>query len=323
MAFLGGAAAVWPLAANAQQPERMRRVAAIVSGAESDPEMNARALAFRQGLEQLGWSEGRNVHVDYRFVGSNADQHQALARELVALQPDVILTQTTPITAAVQRESRTIPIVFANVSDPVGAGLIASLARPGGNLTGLLLYEDGITGKWLALLKEIAPQLRRIAFMANPKTTPYDYFLRSAKAIAPSLGIEVVPSHVSTAVDIERAIESFAHVPNTGLMVPPDATSILHRDSLIALTARHRLPAVYPFRFFVTGGGLMCYGIDVIDQYRRAASYVDRILRGAKPADLPVQAPTKFETIVNLRTAKALGLEVPPTLLVRADEVIE
>jgi len=245
-----------------------------------------------------------------------------LAKELVRLQPDVLSAHTTPVAAAFQRESRTIPIVFMSASDPIGSGLVASLARPGGNLTGLLLYEEGITGKWLAMLKEIAPDLSRAALMANPKRSPYDYFMRSAKSIAPALAIELVPTPVENAADIERVIESFAREPNSGLVVLP-GTPNEHRDLVIALAARHRLPAVYPFRYFVAAGGLMSYGTDFIDLSRQTAGYVDRILRGANAAELPVQAPTKYETVLNLKTAKALGLEVPPSLLVRADEVIE
>ncbi len=239
------------------------------------------------------------------------------------MRPDVILAHTTPVAAALQRESRTIPMVFVNVSDPIGSGFIASLARPGGNFTGVLLYEAGIVGKWMALLKEIAPDLQSVALVANPKTTAYDYFLRSAEAIAPSLAIRLVPSPVAAAADIKRAIDSFAGAPNGGLLLPPDGTTVLHRDLIIALAAQHKLPAVYPFPFFVAAGGLISYGADRADIFGLAASYVDRILRGDKPADLPVQAPTKFETSVNLSTAKALGLSIPPGILVAADEVIE
>ena len=323
IALLGGAAAALPLVARAQQPERMRRVGILMSGTESDPELQARVAVFRQTLEQLGWSEGRNIHIDIRFAAIRTDQYSALANEMIALHPDVILGHTTPVAAALQRESRTVPIVFVNVSDPVGTGLVASLARPGGNITGLMLYEEGITSKWLALLKEIAPHLKRTALVANPISTPYDYFVRSAKAVAPSLALDLVPSPIANAADIEHVIETFARVPDGGLLVLPDGTSIQHRDLIIALAARHRLPTVYAYRFFVAAGGLMSYGTDVIDQNRRAAAYVDRILRGAKPADLPVQAPTKYETVLNLKTAKALGLDVPPSLLVRAYEVIE
>jgi putative tryptophan/tyrosine transport system substrate-binding protein len=323
LATLGGAAAAWPLAARAQQPDGMRRIGMLLALAEDDPEIRARLAAFRQGLEKRGWSEGRNVHIDYRFAPGSA-QVQVLAKELVALQPDVILAHSTPVTAALQQESRTIPIVFAAVTDPIGSGFVASLPRPGGNITGVMNYEYSVTGKWLAMLKEIAPSLVRAAFVANPKTaTYYDYYLRAGEALAPSLGIEPGPTFVENATDIERSIASFASAPNGGLVVLPDVTTAAHRDLIIALAARHRVPAVYYSRYFVAAGGLMSYGNDFVDVFRQAASYVDRILRGDKPADLPVQAATKFETIINLKTAKALGLTVPPGLLVAADEVIE
>jgi putative ABC transport system substrate-binding protein len=319
--LLSGAAA-WPLPARAQQGERVKRVGVLVGDAEDNPETKARVAAFRQGLERLGWSEGRNVRIQYRFAANHPDRFQPLAKELVSLQPDVLLAYATPVAAAFQRESRTIPIVFVSVSDPVGSGLVASLARPGGNITGFMLYEEGITGKWLAMLQEIAPGLSRVALIADPRRTPYDYFVRSARSVAPSLAIGLAPSPVENAADIERVIGAFAREPNGGLVLLP-GTPIAHRDLLIALAARHRLPAVYYYRLFVTAGGLMSYGTDLVDQYRQAASYVDRILRGASPAELPVQAPTNYVTTVNLKTAKALGLTVPPTLLVRADEVIE
>lgn len=322
IALLGGAAAAgWPRFAIAQ--ERVRRVGVMVSGAERDPEMQARMTVFRQGLEQLGWSEGRNVRFDYRFGAARPELYEGLAKELVALKPDVMMAYATPIATALRRESRMIPIVFCNVSDPVGSGLVASLARPGGNVTGLMLYEEGITGKWLFMLKEIAPQITRVALMANPKLTPFDYWIRSARTRAASLGLEIVPSPAATAGDIERIIEAAGRSPNTGLVALPDGNSILHRDLVIVATARHRVPAVYVFRLFVAAGGLMSYGTDVIEQYRRAASYVDRILKGAKPAELPVETPAKYETTVNLKTARALGLTVPPGLLVAADEVFE
>ena len=320
--LLGGAAAAWPLAAHAQQAEQMRRIGVLMGLAEDDQEMRARLAAFRQGLEKRGWSEGRNVRIDYRFAPASA-QMQVLAKELVALQPDVIFAHSTPVTAAVQRESSTIPIVFVAIADPVGSGFVASLPRPGGNMTGVMNYEASVIGKWLAMLKEIAPRLTRAALMGNPKTTPFDYFQHAAKVTAPSLGIEPVPTLVENATDIERAIASFASAPNGGLVVIPDVAAVVHRDLIIALAARHRVPAVYFARYWVAGGGLMSYGNDFVDVFRQAASYVDRILRGDKPADLPVQAATKFETIINLKTAKALGLTVPPGLLVAADEVIE
>jgi putative tryptophan/tyrosine transport system substrate-binding protein len=319
--LLGGAAA-WPLAARAQQGERVRRIGVLTADTEDDPQTKARLAAFRQGLERLGWSEGRNVRIDYRFAADHPDRYQPLAKELVSLQPDVLFAYTTPIAVTFAQESRSIPIVFAGVSDPIGSGLVASLSRPGGNITGLLLYEEGITGKWLAMLKEIAPSLSRAALIANPNRTPFDYFVRSAKSVASSLAIELAPSPVKDAADIERVIVSFSREANSGLVILP-GTAIEHRDLVIALAARLRLPAVYYGRFFVAAGGLMSYGIDYVDQFQRAAGYVDRILRGARPADLPVQAPTKYETTLNLKTAKALGLDVPASLLVRADEVFE
>jgi putative tryptophan/tyrosine transport system substrate-binding protein len=321
--LLGGAAVAWPRAARAQKAGGMRRIGILVNGAEADPEMQVRIAAFRRELGQLGWAEGHNIRIDSRFSAATPERLPQLAKELAALNPEVIFVHTTPATKALQKETRMIPVVFVGVSDPIGSGIVPSLARPGGNITGFMLYEEGITGKWLGMLKEIAPLLVRVALVANPESTPYDYFLRSAKTVAPSLGIETVPAPVTDAADIERSIELTARVPNSGLVVLPDSTTILHRDLVIALAARRRLPVVYAFRFFVTAGGLMSYGTDVIEQNRQAAAYVDRILRGANPADLPVQAPTKYETVVNLKTAKALGLDVPPTLLVRADEVIE
>ena len=320
---IAGSAAAWPLAAHAQQPERMRRIGVLVGQAENDPDTKARLTGFQEALAKAGWSEGRNVSVDYRFAAGRAEHVEALAKELVALQPDVIIAQGTSVTAALQRESNKIPIVFVTVSDPIGSGFVASLPRPGGNMTGLLQYEAGIVGKWMAMLKEIAPSLAHVALVANPKVTAYDYFLRAAQAAAPSLAIEIVPSPIESAGDIERVIDSVARVPNSGLLLPPDSTTITHRDLIVALAARHRLPAVYSLRPFVIAGGLMSYEIDVVEIFRLAATYADRILRGATPAELPVQAPTKFETIVNLKTAKVLGLDVPPSLILRADEVIE
>jgi putative ABC transport system substrate-binding protein len=321
--ILGGAATAWPMAARAQQRDRIRRIGVLAFGAGRDPEMQARLEGFRQGLQRQGWSDGRNVRVDYRYAQASSEEAQVLAKELLALQPDVILADTVSVTAAFQRESRTIPIVFVQVSDPVGSGLVASLARPGGNLTGFLLYEASIVGKWLAMLKEIAPRLARVAFVAPTSLGSYDYFLRAAEAMAPALAIELVPSKVETAADIERAVESFARGANGGLLFLPSTLAAFHRDLIIPLVSRHRLPAVYSSRIFVTAGGLMSYDTDRVDLYRQAATYVDRILRGEKPADLPVQAPVKYETVLNLKTAKALGLTVPDLLLVRADEVIE
>ncbi len=323
IALLGGAAAALPLPARAQQPERVRRIGVLSALAEDDPDNKAALAAFRQGCEKLGWSEGRSVRIDIRFAAGDANRIGSLAKELVALEPDAIFAQSTEATTALQRESRAIPIVFVAVSDPIGSGFVVSLARPGGNITGLLNFEESVTSKWLAMLKEISPRLVRVAFVANPKTTPYDYFLRAAKAAAVSLAIELVPFPVETTADIERSIESFARLPDGGLLMPPDTTTILHRDFIIALAARRRLPAIYSARYFVAAGGLMSYGFDRVEVHRQAAYYFDRILHGDRPADLPVQTPTKYETIVNLKAAKALGLDVPPSLLVRADEVIE
>jgi putative tryptophan/tyrosine transport system substrate-binding protein len=320
IALIGGAAA-WPLAVRAQQP---RRVGVLVNNVETDPEVQGQLAAFRQSLGQLGWLEGRNIHIELRFSNNNFERLPQLAQEMVAISPEVIFATTTPAVKALQARTRTIPIVFVYVSDPVGAGVVASLARPDGNITGLLLYEDSITGKWLGMLKEISPRLTRAALVANPKGFTYDYFARSSKTIAPALGIEVTPMPIENdAADIEQRIETFARVLNGGLFVPPDTTTVQHRDLIIALAARYRLPAVYAFRYFAMAGGLMSYSIDILEQHRQAAYYVDRILRGANPAELPVQAPTKYQTVVNLKTAKMLGFDVPPTLLVRADEVIE
>ena len=294
----------------------------MFSGTESDPEVRVVVTAFQMALEKLGWTDGRNVHFDARFARS-PDQFQPIAKELVSLRPDVVLAHSTPVVAALQSETRTIPIVFGSVSDPIGSGFVESLARPGGNITGFLLYEDGIIGKCMATLKEIAPNLTRVAIIANPKATPYEYFLRSAQAAAPRLAIELSPYRVENSTNIEEAVAAFARVPNGGLVFPADTTSNSNRDLIVSLADRYRLPAVYPNRIFVTAGGLMYYGTNRVEMYRSAASYVDRILKGEKPADLPVQAPTKYEFVVNLKTAKALGLTVPPALLTRADEVIE
>jgi putative tryptophan/tyrosine transport system substrate-binding protein len=326
--LIGGAVAIpsllWPLAAWAQQTDRVRRIGVLMGLAEDDPDTKARLAAFRQGLDRLGWSEGGNVRLDYRFAPASA-QAQVLAKELVTLQPDVILAQTTPVVAAVQRETRTIPIVFVGIADAVGSGFVNNLARPEGNTTGFMLFEAGITGKWLAMLKEIAPRLVRAVLVINPKTAPYyEVYLHAAQAAASSLAIELVFGPIeNAAADIERAIVAFAQTPNSGLVLPPDSFTVVHRGLIIALAARHKLPAVYPDRLFVAAGGLMCYSTNRADQFRQAASYIDRILRGAKPAELPVQVPTRYDTVINLKTARALGFTVPPGLLVAADEVIE
>jgi putative ABC transport system substrate-binding protein len=319
--LLSGAAVARTVAARAQQPDRMRRIGVLVAYAEGDPEMDARLAAFRQRLEQLGWSDGRNIHIDTRFAPAGAGLEQLRASEIIALEPDVIFAHSPQIVASLQRESRQIPIVFVGVADPVEAGFIASLAHPGGNVTGLLGIEASIAGKWLAMLKEIAP-VTRVALIANPKNI-FDYFLQAAEPLAKSLSIELIPSPIANAAEIERTIETFALKASGGLVLPPDATTSVHRDLIIALAAQYHLPAVYALRAFVRAGGLMSYGTDFTNQFREAASYVDRILHGEKAADLPVQAPTKYETVVNLKTAQALGLTMPPNLLVAADEVIE
>jgi ABC-type uncharacterized transport system substrate-binding protein len=319
---LFGGAALWPLAARAQQPDRMRRIG-VLEGQADGPLTRTRNAVFRDTLERLGWTQDGNVRIDYRFAGGSVELAQMFAKELIALQPDVTFATSTLAAAALRRQSRAIPIVFLGVSDPIGEGFIASLARPGANMTGILNFEASIAGKWLAMLKEIEPRLVRAAFLANPKTTPYDYFLQAAEGAASSLAIELVPSPVADAADIERVIVSFAGAPNGGLVLPPDITTLVHRDLVIALAAKHRLPAAWPFRYVVAAGGLMSYGPDLLAVFRQAATYVDRILRGDKPAELPVQAPVKYETVLNLKTAKALGLTVPGTLLVAADEVIE
>jgi putative tryptophan/tyrosine transport system substrate-binding protein len=322
--LLGGATVAWSVAAHAQQTERVRRIGVLTSSAESDQEGQSSVAAFREGLRKLGWMEGRNSEIDIRWAAPDVELMKRFAKELVTLQPDLILTSSTPATAAMLQQTRTIPIIFVLVADPVGSGFVASLPRPGGNVTGLMQFEASVTGKWLAMLKEIAPRLERAAFVMNPKTAPfYNYYLRAAESLSPSLGIKLVPSLVENVADIERIIEAFARTPNGGLLLPPDTNTYLHRDLIIALAAQYSLPTVAWLRAFVVAGGLMSYGVDFVDMYRQAASYVDRILRGDKPADLPVQAATKFETIVNLKTAKALGLTVPPGLLVAADEVIE
>jgi putative ABC transport system substrate-binding protein len=317
-----GSAAAWPLAARGQQADRMKRLAVLTGLDEHDPESKARLVGFWRAFETLGWLEGRNVLVDYRYAPAGTAA-QARAKELVALHPDVILAAGTPNTAALKQETSTIPVVFVGVADPISSGFAESLVRPGGNFTGFMLYEESITGKWLAMLKEIAPAIRRAAIVSNPKTVPYDYFLRAAEAAAPLVGLQIMPERVENTADIERTIKSLAQVPGSGMILPPDTTTLVNRDLVIRLAALHRLPAVYSLRNFVTGGGLMSYGTDFVNLFRQAAVYVDRVLSGAKPADLPVQVPTRYETIINVKTANALGLAVPPALLVAADEVIE
>ena len=324
MTLLAGAAAGGSNKVGAQQhASSLRRIGALWSLSETNPDMQARLTQFNQGLVRLGWLEGKNIHLDSRFAAGETDRFESLAKALVASKPEAIVAQSTPVALALFRETRSIPIVFVSVSDPIGSGLVASLSRPGGNVTGVLLYEEGITGKWLAMLKEVAPKLARVAIAANPETTPFEYFLQAAKSPAAALSIDIIPMPVETAADIERSIPDFAAKPNGGLVLPPDSTNILHRDLLIALAARHRLPSVYGYRSFTEAGGLMSYSTDIPQQNRLVASLIDRILRGTAPADLPVEAPTKYETAINIKAAKALGLEIPSALLARADDVIE
>ena len=322
IAALGGAVA-WPLMARAQQPERMRRIGVLMPLAANDPEAQGRLAAFVQGLQQWGWTDGGNVRIDTRWASGNADDTRKHAAELVALAPNVILATGSATVAALQQATRTVPIVFVQIADPVGSGLIESLARPGGNATGFTLFEYGLSGKWLELLKEIEPRVTRAAVLRDTSIPGGTGQLGAIQSVAQSFGVELRPIGVSDVGEIERAIAAFARSPKGGLIVTASVVANVHRDLIITLAARHRLPAVYSDRVFVTGGGLISYGPDRVDQYRRAAAYVDRILKGEKPADLPVQAPTKYELVINLKTAKALGLDVPATLLARADEVIE
>jgi putative ABC transport system substrate-binding protein len=317
---LGGAAA-WPRAARAQQS--VRRIAVLIGTPADDPEGQARVSAFLHELERLGWRERHNLRIEYRWSGGEAERNRRYAAELVALAPEVILTSGATTTGPLLQATRTIPIVFAQVPDPVGAGFVESLAWPGGNATGFTVFEYGMSGKWLELLKQIAPAITRAAIIRDANLTVGTAQFAAIQAVAPTLGIEVSPIGVRDATDIERAITAFARNPAGGLIVTASALAVVHRDLIIALAARHKLPAVYYRRLYVSGGGLVSYGPDFLDQYRRAASYVDRLLKGERPADLPVQAPTKYELVINLKTATALGLEVPTSLLARADEVIE
>jgi len=320
--LLGGAA-TWPFAARAQQGERVRRVGVINPFAANDLEGQARIAAFLQGLQELGWSVGRNVRIDIRWTTANTAEIRRHATELVALAPDVILSIGTPSVAALLQATRTITIVFTVVGDPVGAGFVESLSRPGGNATGFMTFEYSLSGKWLELLKEIAPATTRAAVLRDPAITAGIGQFAAIQTAAPSLGVELTPVNVRDATEIERAIAAFSRYPNGGLLVTGSPLIAVQRDLIITLAARHKLPAVYANRFFVNDGGLICYGPDLVDQHRRAAGYVDRILKGEKSADLPVQTPTKYELVINLKTAKALGLDIPATVLARADEVIE
>jgi putative ABC transport system substrate-binding protein len=323
--LISGAAAGWPLTARAQQPEHMRRIGVLMGYAENDPQAQAWYAAFLEGLQKLGWTEGRNIRIDTRWVASDdAESMQRFAKELVARQPDLILSHNTPTTAALLQETRTIPIVFAITADPVGSGFVASLSRPGGHVTGFATLEGSLGGKWLELLKEIAPRVARVAVLFDPATATFaEYFLEPVKAAAKSLGVETIVAPVHDRSELESIIAAQAREPNSGLIVIPDSFLQLHRAEVTSLAARYRLPAVYPFHEFAEVGGLLSYGVDRLENWRGAASYVDRILKGEKPADLPVQAPSKYELVLNLKTAKALGLDVSWFLQQRADEVIE
>jgi putative ABC transport system substrate-binding protein len=318
-----GSAAAWPLAASAQQAKRFRRIGVLMNLTADDPESTVRVAAFAQGLERLGWTLGGNVQIDYRWGAGNAERIRGYAAELVALAPDVILAVGALAVAPLQQASRTVPIVFVGTTDPVGAGFVGSLARPGGNATGFTLFEYGISAKWLELLKQIAPSVTRVAILRDSTSMVSMSQFAAIQSVAQSFAVELSPIDTRDPSEIEGAVTAFARQPNSGLIVVTGSSGIVHRELLIALAERHRLPAVYHRRFFATAGGLMSYGPEGIEQYRRAAEYVDRILKGEKPADLPVQAPTKYELVINLKTAKALNLDVPATLLARADEVIE
>jgi putative tryptophan/tyrosine transport system substrate-binding protein len=324
IALAVGATAAWPFAARAQQPERMRRIGVLSSLAEIDPEAQAWDAAFRKRLIELQWIDGRSVHIDYRWGAGSVDRMQLFAKELVRLNPDVLLSISTPATAALQAETRTIPIVFAWVSDPVGSRFVSSLANPGGNITGFINIEASVIGKWLTLMREIAPQVSRIGFLFNPQTAPFaQYYLYTFRSAAAALAIEAIDAPVQSTEEVEAFMTKLGREAGAGLVIMSDTSMNLYRKTIYSLAERYRLPTIYPYRFFVTEGGLMSYGIDVADLLRGAASYVDRILRGEKPSQLAVQQPTKFELVINAKTAKALGLNIPATLLATADEMIE
>ena len=322
--LLAGAAAAWPLAARAQQPDRMRRVGALMGLAETDPGTKGYVQELQRALQALGWTDGQNLQLVYRYAAGNPERARILARELVGLQPDLIVGHTTPVAAALQQATRTIPIIFVSITDPVVGGFVASLARPGGNITGFTNYEFTMGAKWLEILKEIAPGISRVSLMLNPDTGSYYVgYLQSVETVALSFAVQATLAPVRNADEIERVITGVGSEPGGGLIVLPSAPITANSQLIIGLAARYRLPTIYPFRRYAMQGGLVSYGVDLPDMFRRAATYIDRILKGEKPADLPVQAPTKYETVLNLKTAKALGLEVPPTMLARADEVIE
>jgi putative ABC transport system substrate-binding protein len=321
--LLGGVAAAWPFAAAAQQRERMRRIGVLIGAAETDLESQARIVAFKQGLQALGWTDGRNVHIDYRFGSADLDLARKYAAELVSLTPDVILANSPLVLRALREQTSTIPIVFALVVDPVGEGFIKSLAQPGGNITGFTSLEYPLSGKWLEVLKEIAPNVRRVGAINQAENVTGAGYLRALESAAQTIGVQLIAAHVRDAAEIEQAIAALASQPNGGLIILPSPLAQDNREMIVKLTVQHRLPAMYPFRYFVVSGGLMSYGVDTVEVFRRSTSYIDRILKGEKPPALPVQQPTKFELVVNLKAAKAIGLDVPWFLQQRADEVIE
>jgi putative tryptophan/tyrosine transport system substrate-binding protein len=323
LTLLGGAAVAWPLAAGAQQPERMRRIGVLIGTVETDLESQARVAAFERGLQTLGWIAGRNVHLDYRFGSADSELIQKYAAELVGMMPDVILANSPQVLRALSQRTSTIPIVFALIVDPVGEGFIKSLAQPGGNITGFTSFEYPLSGKWLESLKEIAPSVRQVLAINHSENVTGAGYLRALESAGSATGVKLIAAQVRDAAEIEQAIATMARQSNGGLIMLPSALAQVNREMITKVTAQHRLPAVYPFRYFVATGGLMSYGVDTVDVFLRSASYIDRVLKGEKPAALAVQQPTKFELTINLKTAKALGLTVPPTLLARADEVIE
>ena len=324
IALFSSAAASWPFTAGAQQSERMRRLGILMAGAESDPHYQADVAVFREGLQKLGWVDGQNIRIEVRWAGFNAETMRRYAKELIGLQPDLILSNDTPTTATLLQQTRTVPIVFATVADPVGSGFVASFAQPGGNATGFAVYEASLGGKWLELLKETVPNVSRVAVIFNPATAPFaENQLKSINDAATSFGVGVSVAHVHDVSELETVVATEAREPNSGLIVLNEDFMIAHRVEIISLAARYRLPAVYPFRFFAELGGLISYGVDLNDNFRRAVPYADRVLRGAKPSELPVQAPVKFELVINLKTAKAISIDIPLQLKQRADEVIE
>jgi putative tryptophan/tyrosine transport system substrate-binding protein len=322
--LIGGAAVAWPVVARSKPAERMRRIGILMSFAAGDPEAQPRIAAFEKGMRELGWVEGHNLRTERRWGPGDANTLRSHARELLRMAPDLILVNSTPATLALQEPRHAVPVVFVQVTDPIGQGLLASLARPGGNITGFTTFEFSIGTKWLEMLKVVAPNISRVALVFNPRTAPFaDSFWKPIEAAAPSFDVTTISAAVADADEIGHVIDQFARQPDGGLIVLPDASTMNHRDLIITLASRHRLPAIYPFRYFAASGGLLSYGTDVADVYWRAASYVDRVLKGTRPGELPVQAPVKFELVMNLKTAKTLGITMPPLLLGRADEVIE